>query len=374
MRLKTRGSHRPVLLYDGWCPFCRKQVARLKAMLRGVDVDYRSFRDEGVLENFPGLSEERCDKAIQLVRTDGKVFSGLSAIVRLLSKKTWGKLALVYFLPIVMQLGDLAYAWVGKNRFRFNGNGSCTELACTPDRVYRPSGRFTGKAMTAALAGGILAAALLAYPYQWFLDNAPLGFFNLVATIISAMLIGLFVGLGSWWGHGRSAWATTIAALFSVAAFEVMTFEIMSSRSIEGGELLMPHGRLKVGLPIEGSWVYLLWIGEIIALSLVTSVFAARFTRQPYVEPNLGWAYVIWSQSFSKVDGRALRHTLSQEKLEAVFEPPQDETSETRLSVQVHGVQGENTQWVSAWIHESGSKELILRWVRLAGERPNAPS
>ena len=96
MALKTRGSERPVLLYDGWCPFCRRQVTRLQRMLSGVDVEYRSFRDEGVLEEFPGLSEERCDRALQLVRVDGKVFSGLNAIVRLLSHKPLGKILLIY--------------------------------------------------------------------------------------------------------------------------------------------------------------------------------------------------------------------------------------------------------------------------------------
>jgi predicted DCC family thiol-disulfide oxidoreductase YuxK len=349
-------------------------VSRLRALLSGVEVDYRSFRNEGVLDDFPGLSEEICERAIQLVRPDGKVFSGLNGIVRLLSQKPLGKVALIYFLPILKQLSDLAYAGVAKNRYRFNGKGTCTDLACTPDRVYRPSGRFSGTSIAASLAMGVLAAALLAVPYQWFMDTVPLGFFNLLATVLAGLFLGICVGIGSWWGQGRSAWAAVLVVLFSVAAFEIMTFEVMSARSVEGAEIAMPHGRLKVGLPIEGTWVYLIWMGEMLVLIGAASIVALRFTRWPYLEPDGGWARTISSHTSAKVDARALRRALAEERLDAVFDPPLRAESGAELKVLIHGQTDQSTRWVSAWLTESGDEELLLRWVRLTDESNDASS
>jgi len=389
MAEEISNSNKPVILYDGWCPFCRNQVERLKAMAKGIDVEYASFRDEGVLERFPQVLEENCEKALQLVRSDGKVYPGLNGVVRLLSRKARWKFSLLYFLPIVKQLGDLAYAMISKNRFRLNRHGSCTDLACTPDRIYRSSERFTGKSIGAGLILGLVGAASLAIPYQWFLDTVPLGFFNLLATLLVAFLIGACIGIGLWWGHGRSAMIAVILALMSVASFEIITFQQSSARHevVDGAstsiateappietEKEMPHGRLKVGLPIKGNWLYLFWLGELLSLSMIASLTAIRFTRWPYIEPDEGWARVTWAQTFPGVDEKALRRSLAEERLEPLFAPPLQEGSSSELKVLVYGLPSHEIRWTSAYLSRNGSKELLIRWVRLNDELKDASS
>ncbi len=124
---------RPILLYDGACPFCRSQSARLERMAGGPDrVERRSFREPGAFDGVPkSVTPETCEGALQLVEPDGRVSSGFEGVVRLLrrTRPVLGRLALAYYIPGVRWLTDRAYAWVALNRFRFFGRLPADETA-----------------------------------------------------------------------------------------------------------------------------------------------------------------------------------------------------------------------------------------------------
>ena len=122
-------GRKPVLIYDGRCRFCVREAARLERWVRGA-VQLESFRDPGVIERYPGLSEAQCERAVQLVEPDGRVRSGGEAVARtlrlnpLLAPLTW-----VYYLPFLRSVFDLGYRLVARNRFRLHGE-VCTDDAC----------------------------------------------------------------------------------------------------------------------------------------------------------------------------------------------------------------------------------------------------
>jgi predicted DCC family thiol-disulfide oxidoreductase YuxK len=135
MRTTARG--RDVLLYDGACTFCTRWAARLLRWLPAGEIDALSFREPGALARFPGVSAERCERALQLVRADGRVFEGAEGLVQALRRRRWGLFARAYYAPGIRQLADAAYRLTARNRFRLGG-GCAGACAAPPRRPTRP--------------------------------------------------------------------------------------------------------------------------------------------------------------------------------------------------------------------------------------------
>jgi predicted DCC family thiol-disulfide oxidoreductase YuxK len=129
-RLRTTPPPRLVILYDGHCRFCSAQMRRLARLLPDGAYEAASFQDEGVLERFPGLTWEQAMRAIQVVDTTGRVFTGLEGIVRALAAlRLLGRLAYIYYIPGIRQLGDAVYAAVARRRYRIAGR-TCDAGTC----------------------------------------------------------------------------------------------------------------------------------------------------------------------------------------------------------------------------------------------------
>lgn len=117
------------VLFDGHCRMC---VGAAKALVRWVPPDrvrLRSFREPGALEPFPQVTPEQCERAMQYVRADGRVFQGAEAIVQALRHRPLGKLAAAYYAPGLRQLLDALYGWVARRRFKLAGR-ECPDGAC----------------------------------------------------------------------------------------------------------------------------------------------------------------------------------------------------------------------------------------------------
>ena len=119
-----------MLLYDGHCRFCTAQGRNMLRLARPGAIELVSFQEEGVLARFHGLTHEACMKAMQLVAPDGRVFSGAEAAVRALGTRAIGKLAYIYYVPLIRQLADLIYWIIAKNRYRLGGKVECADDAC----------------------------------------------------------------------------------------------------------------------------------------------------------------------------------------------------------------------------------------------------
>ncbi|MBC7835301.1 MAG: hypothetical protein H7Y88_09410, partial [Phycisphaerales bacterium] len=60
------------LLYDGHCAFCETSSRRLIAPFPPALVRRLSFRDPAVLSQFPQVTAEQCEHAMQLIARGGE--------------------------------------------------------------------------------------------------------------------------------------------------------------------------------------------------------------------------------------------------------------------------------------------------------------
>src|SRR5439155_2354067 len=72
---------RPVMIYDGFCNFCRFWIARWHERTDGK-IAYR--RSQQVAERFPQIPRSEFERAVQLVEPGGAVTSGADAVFRAL--------------------------------------------------------------------------------------------------------------------------------------------------------------------------------------------------------------------------------------------------------------------------------------------------
>jgi len=119
-----------VLLYDGHCRVCGGAAREFRKWVGGTGLQLRSFREDGALAAFPGLTLARCEEAMQLVLADGRVVQGAEAIVRALGGHPLGRLLSLYYVPGLRQLADVLYGVVARHRFRVAGR-ACPDGACS---------------------------------------------------------------------------------------------------------------------------------------------------------------------------------------------------------------------------------------------------
>jgi len=106
---------KPIMLYDGDCGFCRSWIERWSKMT-GAHVAYEEYQK--ALARYPGLSEERCSQAVQLVMPDGSVFSGAHAVFKALAVS--GRLAFLLWgyekMPLFGNISERIYGFIAHRR------------------------------------------------------------------------------------------------------------------------------------------------------------------------------------------------------------------------------------------------------------------
>lgn len=76
---------KPLMVYDGDCNFCTLWIRRWQ-QLTGDSVDYLPAQDPGISVRFPEIPREQFDTAVQLIESDGAVYSGAEAVFRTLAR------------------------------------------------------------------------------------------------------------------------------------------------------------------------------------------------------------------------------------------------------------------------------------------------
>ena len=109
------------MVYDGDCNFCTLWIRRWQQMTGG-SVDYLPARDPRVQAQFPEIFREQFDTAVQLIETDGTVYSGAEAVLRTLAhnpRRQW-PLRTYANSPAFADVTEWAYDRVAKNRTLFS--------------------------------------------------------------------------------------------------------------------------------------------------------------------------------------------------------------------------------------------------------------
>ena len=124
--VSMRASGTPTIIYDAECVFCRRWAERFKKWNRDR-VRLLPLQDPRAVQ-LTGKPKDILVRAMHLVRADGAVFAGASAVREALAHVSWGWLARgALQIPGSMFVADRVYCWVAVRRQRIGcGGGHCT--------------------------------------------------------------------------------------------------------------------------------------------------------------------------------------------------------------------------------------------------------
>ncbi|HCA49167.1 MAG TPA: DUF393 domain-containing protein [Planctomycetaceae bacterium] len=116
-----------VVIYDGQCSFCTKQVTKLHRWDGKNRLSFISLHDDFVAEHYPDLSHDEMMQAMYIVDQKGRRHRGAAAL-RVISRRLprlW-PLAILLHIPLTLPLWQWGYRQVARRRYRLScDNGSC---------------------------------------------------------------------------------------------------------------------------------------------------------------------------------------------------------------------------------------------------------
>ena len=125
------------VLYDGSCSLCRASVARVRPFDARGRIEFLNLHEPSALQRFPQMDLEIAMRWMQAVDGRGRVFSGVEAWARIgLLLPGWNLLAWILFVPGVRWIAGKIYAWIARNRYRWNRE-ACADGTCS---LHLPTG------------------------------------------------------------------------------------------------------------------------------------------------------------------------------------------------------------------------------------------
>jgi predicted DCC family thiol-disulfide oxidoreductase YuxK len=119
------------VLYDGSCSFCRASVARLKHFDSRGCIEALDLHDPAAQSRFPEIDREQAMRSMQAVDSLGHVWSGAEAWAHMgLLLPGWKWIAWLLLVPGIRWLAAKAYAWIARNRYRWNSS-LCEDGTCS---------------------------------------------------------------------------------------------------------------------------------------------------------------------------------------------------------------------------------------------------
>jgi predicted DCC family thiol-disulfide oxidoreductase YuxK len=79
---RVGAREKPLVVYDGGCGFCMRWVERLRRWSAGA-LDFAPYQEAAA--QLPSIPLGEFERSVQLVGTDGRVFSGAEAVFRALA-------------------------------------------------------------------------------------------------------------------------------------------------------------------------------------------------------------------------------------------------------------------------------------------------
>lgn len=116
-----------VVIYDGHCQFCSRQVRRLARLDGKNRLSFLSLHDPRIESDFPALSHDELMEAMHLVEPSGEIHRGAAAF-RLMTRRLprlWILVPLMH-LPFSLPLWQAIYRFIARRRYRMN----CDEESC----------------------------------------------------------------------------------------------------------------------------------------------------------------------------------------------------------------------------------------------------
>src|SRR5271165_192706 len=109
------------VLFDGSCNLCRGSAARVGRFDQTKRIEFLDVNDPAALQRFPQVDREQALVWMQAVDSNGKVFSGSDAWARIGGRLPgWKLVAWILRIPGIRWFTGRVYAWVARNRYRWN--------------------------------------------------------------------------------------------------------------------------------------------------------------------------------------------------------------------------------------------------------------
>lgn len=120
-----------VVIFDGHCRICTKQIERLVRWDSGHHLAYLSLHDPLVAERYPDLTHEELMRNLYLVDQTGRRYFGAAAFRRmaLLLPRLW-ILAPILYLPFTLPLWQWCYQQVARRRYKLGNQVDCQDGTC----------------------------------------------------------------------------------------------------------------------------------------------------------------------------------------------------------------------------------------------------
>jgi predicted DCC family thiol-disulfide oxidoreductase YuxK len=130
------------VLFDGDCALCRTSAAQVRRFdLRGR-IELAELDDPSLSERFPQVDRQEAMKWMLAVDREGRIHSGADAWARIgMLLPGWNLLAWVLLVPGVHWLATKAYAWIARNRYRWN-RAACADGACRVHSGQKTASRW----------------------------------------------------------------------------------------------------------------------------------------------------------------------------------------------------------------------------------------
>ena len=112
---------KPLLVFDGDCKFCALWIHRWR-QLTGDTVDYLPAHDSSIATQYPEIPAAHFTTSVQLIETDGVVYSGAEAVFRALAQNPSRRWPLQAYVssPALANVAEWAYRLVAQNRTFFS--------------------------------------------------------------------------------------------------------------------------------------------------------------------------------------------------------------------------------------------------------------
>ena len=137
-RSGTLEAVKETVIYDGECNICRQMKEGVDGVDRSHRLEWIPYQEPTLLQRFPQLSLEACQKAMHVVLEDGSVRAGGDAVPVILERVGLKPLAAALRLPGMHALVDFAYNWVASHRHDLG----CNSSSCSIDgSSHRDTGR-----------------------------------------------------------------------------------------------------------------------------------------------------------------------------------------------------------------------------------------
>jgi predicted DCC family thiol-disulfide oxidoreductase YuxK len=127
----SASQDKPVVVYDGECSFCCRQIERIKRRDRRSRFEFVPRNFPGLDARFPRLADGDFNTGMRLVTVQGEIFVGADALYHIFRfLPFWGGVAWLYRLPGLNALARLGYRWIAANRERLGR--SCDASSGSP--------------------------------------------------------------------------------------------------------------------------------------------------------------------------------------------------------------------------------------------------